>query len=485
MYSSSSRTFTVTKFLLTKIGGLYPQYRRPLQTFLDRGIQDHVLDVVKGRSKITPAGLAFITDHFLSVNARAESNPLTPEDQSPLEVEIPHGWAADRYLFELVIESVDPTGLMTLVQHVLGYTDHATPLADDTFDPTTKFYINSIHSQSKFLRHESLGLVPDWRMLDSSQLLRNFAFENMGAEQQLYTLCPSSILDTIETQQMFPMEETFVVDARVRVTANAQRSKRSHASPAHYLSELLDTYMNCLTYDAENANESTAAIVRSGSIQEDPFLDALRRQPSAVTGEFVLADLRVLTADNVHPEIDLMDGKLPTFLETEKWDTSSMNVRWATAITQALPAFMVDHDLRTFCFSASNMDAVASEGKPVWFQPFNVSRFGDQPVDGKLIEAVAFQIEHVLLKGLSQGNRIGFNMIVTCDLADSTRVELVLNDSKETVFVSPTFADGLFSPLLTRDKGLLDANAHDVTQLLDRLAEQFEQDHDGNRPVHD
>jgi hypothetical protein len=87
------------------------------------------------------------------------------------------------------------------------------------------------------------------------------------------------------------------------------------------------------------------------------------------------------------------------------------------------------------------------------------------------LAAFSFAIEKTVLADLSHNNMIPFSLEMSCNLMSDSTINLAVNGSSFTLFVSPCFCDGLMSPLVTADKSRLNLLAKDISAVVDYLGD--------------
>lgn len=123
----------------------------------------------------------------------------------------------------------------------------------------------------------------------------------------------------------------------------------------------------------------------------------------------------------------------------------------SSLLGQVIPSIMMDTFLRQVKITMTN-----------GVGPYNYSIFVDPNGSRSMLDHVDMK-PHVLelerrlatdaLNSITRGNQIPFRIVMSADLSGDTVVDIALNgETQMTRFIIPTFADSLFSPVITRDE---------------------------------
>lgn len=472
----SQRDFKIVKFELTPTGTYNPQYRRPYKSNLTAESLAAIKEAIAGKTNIVAGALAGVVSQFLQVSRAPESDLGGLGD--PKEVTIPHGWDAPRWRYELVIESVDRTGLLSLRQFIMGYTDHMRPtLEGKPFDPAIRFFINSITTTRSFLQSTPTGMKENVSVINAAQVMANHGYSGYQGKERLFMMRPENVFDQIDTQRLLGLvDERQVIDARSILTGNVTMSNYKNAIAPVFMAESLDAYLQCSRNESYTGStesyvlDSARATVESEPVSSDPFLVFLRDlEGNQSNGTFLLQDLKQIDPA-IEPTLLRLEEEPHAAGETSDWGGSSLNTVWAATLCQAVPAYLAQHGLKRFVFSAGNLNMPTEHAVfPVTAKTVT----GDTP-SHETVLALTSQMREELFKHLSQNGMISYQLTMACDVTGDTRFRLMVENDFQ-YWCAPTFASALTSPVVTADKMTLDSLAHDVDAVIIEIGESIEE----------
>ena len=459
----------VLNLAVQETGTYNKQYIRPWTTH----VSGHALDDIQRRveslngNPITGMTLAGISSGILSYSA------------SPLgEVLVPNGMSERRLRFVLEVEIIARLG-PPFRYSFQGYTSHCGITVNNAIDPSMVFYINS------FTR---LGRVQDKSVLgyrdivtDSAHIL-NTDPEARDIISSAYKMRPYDLFGGIQASML---EEGYsssgklqqLTDTRRCIGHEALKSNRSNGIGSLYLAKVLDSYkgsMDMLDFGQHERDIYGRGrdLVHEGEISENEFFRAL----AGVTGfgnstSFQIGDLIQIDpmASNVVKYLRMGPvqlSKLHSAGQTSYWNGANRETQVATALSNAIPAIMMDLGLCQMYFTASNH----SGGGNIDIALLNYGSFSSSDLRENF-EIFKRRVTKEVLFDISIGNQIVFNIDMNCDLYGETTIGLTLDSGGLEVFTVPQYCDALQTPVLTPSRENYNDLVNDIGGMMGAISE--------------
>lgn len=449
------------KSLLIRDTGIYHnQYLRPFQTETN----STVAEFVRNHNPLVPVdanAVAGIANQF-----------ITPHAQPGAEVSIANGFGEKRFRFMMEVETTTGSGFFTTTELIMGYTDYqGASFLNQThglIDPQMTFYINSVtrlRVQQTQQGTQNLTVLNNNLLLAPQEAPEQF-FNPMVPVQQLHNMLPSKLAANLAMKQWDYGAE--LVDTGLNVNS-PMISSRANNNSAQYLGRTLSSYQKSMVnpdYDSGDSYRallnSTANRLQEAQFSDAGFLPALSSIYNQLSNVFTYRDLQTMdpNIDNV-VEIRLAVDTMNYREFTDPTTGADISTRFALVLNNSLPGMMMDHTITWLKFRASNRTI---NGQPYVHMDMPRSFVSvDLSVPMQIIQD---RILVEVLNSVSANNQIEYDIMVECNIAGDTKIDISINGSPYTPFVFPTFSDALFSPMLTR-------NIHDVNTMLGNLNDIF------------
>lgn len=458
------KNIKIVNFIVQETGTYDQQWKRPFVSGLNQGTFNDILNTVNNTKAITPAALTGVANQFLQPSAAPESHIL-----------IPNGWGERRLRFFLEVMTESQMGSLQ-TEYVVGYTDYAGMDNFSRLDPNMRFFINAVNVTRTTYQHTPLGNQVYQNVIDSSHVLVNDQYTGINNNRQMYSMRPEEIYTQMESGDMAAEVGTDdFKDARLLVTHNPIKSKRTNAIAPVYVSKILDSYLKTRMAEETGGSriellESARATVRSDSVQSDPFISFIRSRGDGSGNSFSFNDLIALDPTIVGREkvLSLTHTTRATVHQagsTCNWAAANGETVFATCIAQSLPGYMLDHCINNIIIRATNN----SIGSQIALTVDMVKSFMKGIDITQFVQSLCFKLENELLKDLSYNNQMGFTVEIRCDLLGETWINLSINSGPFVMYVTPSFCDALMTPITTANKGQLASIAGDFDNLLNSM----------------
>lgn len=376
---------------------------------------------------------------------------------------IPNGWNTQRLRFLLETES--QIGSMTICSFIQGFSEYHDPTMSGLIDPNMVFYVNSITNVKKYLD-------PVTGMLTCSPYTNYNVISDVNGENSLDSLernpsvvtRPYDVMSDIVINSRYGvsngMMNNVVSDINRIKPTSFIASRKANNNPLSYLSKSITSMIasssdmsSDIGYDQSDVVERAALIAGEPKMETCGLLTALSR----LTGElsvtsFTLAQLTILDPGlESSGKVKLINNSLTvptfqTFLDSN--DTASaiqptdLNLK-ATLISNIVPSIMLDNLLTDIGFSISN-----TSGEPILLIT-NANSFIEGIDITNYVESFKFKFLTTVFPILSNQNLSSIELHVTCDILGDINIGLNLDNSGLYVFRFPTFADSLYTPVIS------------------------------------
>ena len=464
------KSIEIVRVIMQETGTYNTMWRRPFESNLNGNIQKTILENCEKAGRITPGLLTGVAGQFVMPSA-------TPERP----VNIVNGWDTRRFKFFMEVRSTSHMGTI-ITEFITGYTDQMGASVFGSLDPNMTFYINTVNMAKNAVRTTPLGTQNIQSIVDCSHLLYQNDYQGVHGLNNSHKMRPEDVFVTMQNVELENASNTYggqadFVDTRTHLTKKPIKATRRFNSSPIFVSSVLDSYVQTKRQalggqsDLE-ITDTAAASVASARVNEDPFLTMLRNRTGIDGSSFTVRDLL-----NIDPTVEsrivitqlnnALRATLPVAGQTQGWQTADFETQFATALSQAVPGYMLDNCLQSVKFRATNMEmgggiTVILVDYGSLLQGIDISPY---------LAAFSFSLEKTVLADLTQNNMIPFTLEMTCNLISDSVINLSINGSPFVPYVVPCFCDNLMSPLVTADKGRLNTLAKDIANVVDYLGD--------------
>lgn len=465
----------ITFLALLDTGTYDAMYLRPYE-LLDshRGLENVKQATAQG-ARLTASALSGVAGSI-----------LRPKADHIGQVSIPNGWNQKRFRFFMEIKTSDLTGC-DAIQYLTGFTDHPGISHGQNIDPNMRFYVSSSIRMKSLLVPTNVGNVQQLSVADSYQVIgrpSTSAYNIGGPLNSLSLQRPEDICSAVQVQQYRRAVQDFY-DPRMGVggTEPIKTSSRKNNVAPCYLSEILQAGVQAMNASGETATESeiwgtAGGYVREVTVPQDPALFDLQRKTSFAEGEsFTYGELKYLCAhlDSVTkyilpPKMSQQSAINLPFVDTytagqnDGWGGSNAQTVWASILSNAVPTLMIESMIKEVAFTVHNHTLNNDvDMKFGYCVPLGKNLNGVQ-----LAENFKFRMIREIIRDVVAGSPQNFEITGTFDIMGESRLMIRLGNDRPMPFATPTFADNLFSPIMTLGQ-------KDVTTMADKL--EFFVDH--------
>lgn len=388
---------------------------------------------------------------------------LTPMPTN--KANIPNGWNTRRIRFIMEVET-DFNGA-TQVSYIQGFSDYLDTSISGFLDPNIVFHINSITVVTKTFDPSSgrwlvmprvnYNVISD--LAAGGKVSPRYVMESPDNLTSIAR--PTDIMQSLYTIEHVGHNGGKVIDTSGFVGVNSYASARNNSDPLTYFTKTLNGFIDARS-NVSSITADTTAMFRAGTsssylTEDTPINNPFIRAIYNVTGEieptsFTLGTLKLIdpNSENVNRFITRSETPINTTVDmlstADTADTlnPTKEVIKATIIANAINSILVTNMLSKLSVSFSNL-----KGPNAIVTITDINSFIDGVDLQRECGCVTNHIKSVLMPVLTDNNQTLIEAFVTTDILGDTSVGISVNMGSVVVFRFPTFADSLYSPVVT------------------------------------
>ena len=441
------KNLAITKLVIISTGTYNEQYIRPYSMDVRGDSLDLVKSVIDGSSVITSSMLSGISNQILRPSAQVERN-----------VAVNNGWNERRLRFMMQIQY--ERGGFTMFDIVLGYTEYSGVTMNGAIDPNMRFYVNSIINQRSTLVSTPTGMQNQVVTADACHVLMDNVTQNVyqNNETLTYHMRPEDLYKVMDTASDIPSEMMDgVMDFRLITKNDPSMSRRKNNIASYYTAQMLNGYRTGVVGQYGTTEESymnALGAVREQSIVQNAFLNKLFQLSGQHTSAFTMNDLMQIRPDimSVYKYVSLNEvqkmSQVHAAGSTAEWHSSDIETQYASIISQTVPALMMDYGFAQLRFVSTNQGVTAQPETSI----LHANSFSSIPLVAQS-EALKQRIDTELIRDLTYNNQISYSLTGSFDLLGESMISLSMNGGPIIDYTVPSFADALFSPVITANAG--------------------------------
>lgn len=481
MITQPNMKVRVNKLLVIATGTYNDQFYRPFRAYLDGGLESELAERLNPHAPYSSNTFSGIATRFIK------------PDSSPHGVlNIDGGWNKPRMRWIAELEWIDSLGATT-IQILTGYTSSEIDLSyANTLDPNLEFFVNNSFMFRVMLTPTPQGTVRHITPISGGQIFINPHYAGIAGQQEL-------LMRPIDIAQISAVNHEILgygLDADVHisgsmVTNQAKLSRRSNASPATYMSRLLEShrrsYMTNQSQGGDATNIATDTInnAREHNITTDYFLNAI----SNLNGSSILVnhfnlnlimqlDPSLRTEDRIRVYRNESVGQKGSTLDIHQPHQTGNSTQWygsdaltqaAATLAHAIPGIMAECTLSTITFMSNNYEGMV---KGFVSAIPHASGFLPDMDLRSFLETFRVRVEDELLFNLSHAHQRSLNVQVYSDILGDTRINLTL-DNESGYYVTPTFCDSTFTPIKAYDQQHVFDLGHSFRRAMDITEDHY------------
>lgn len=471
--------FKVRKLVFFYAGVAQEQVVRPFQTRFDQGIGQLAMEATNQGTNLTSGAFNAIASTIIQPKGQHEGLALAP-----------NGWQQPRLSFLMEVETVNTYSNVGQVMALSGYTDHVGAVhvnGQDKLDERMRLYFNNCVRMSIIQVPTAQGVGQRLQSRLSEQILRPTLTRNSGTIGNEYTMRPTDVVSA-GASAAIEMEANIAVDNYTTgfINEGIKLASRSDMIGANFLSRSVNAWVAATNKSDDLHTHADIASMAAGDLnnlllEQNRFFSMLSNQFDFNNHEFAGSisygelcrldpntDLLVQVIIPAPPKRQLQVNEV---VNSNSWGGSDNETIAANIITQALPTIMSRFMLGRMTFTMTN-DTVTGEPAFEWT---NLVGFTDGLDVRPHVVAIQHMLVNTILGPISFQGQISASVTVDCWLYANTTIMVSIQGSPVATFVSPTYADQLFSPMFTHNFTTVLEMGSDVVNLANELSsQQFE-----------
>lgn len=477
-YRNSGRElpFVVEEMYFVETGTFGDQFLRPYRSHMSESTRDEYLDAVADDSRVSNKMLAGIASKI--IKPTTEAGPV---------IDIANGWGERRYMFHIKLRVGEHLN-GGIYQYITGYTDYTEPSFNKSLDPRMRLYFNnSVTANIKDVRGPN-GISRQGVVRDASHIIIPPSVIGNGPEldrryDEVELMSPAHVMGALMTNTS-PVATT---DMRVGLKRNeVTKVKRDRGVATTFLTDSINGLVTAkLEMDSQNHWDENMG---SGFISEDQRLygeaGVRCREPSIVQDKWLawlddstgfqydrfisygelcqkisyLDDLvRVHGIGGVHQESRVSERG-----QYENWNTSNMETVIATAFAYSVPAMMMELTLTRAVIILTNLTTDSKIDVDVK----DIASFAEGVDLSRYIDRLTDRLVDELFIDLSHNGEVALWVELEVDVEYGTFIAVRYDGGPAIEYSMPTFADALYSPIVTHRRQNLD----DIASHVDYMA---------------
>ena len=465
----------VNRLTIQETGTYNQQYLRPWQTCVDYQVQNAVSQLVGGMQSnhLRPEAVSPLANAFLQKQASPQGT-----------INVPNGWNERRIRFMLEVQYEFQVG-GTNKTYFLGYTDHPGVSMQGSVDPRMVFYVNSYVCTRVLESLTPMGMMTMESAYDSKQILHGATDRSISNPSSTFGMRPQDLYryfnNDLELLNIGAgMEGAKMFDTRVNISPNGSLADRRNNIPSHYSCNVFNNLLS--VSDRLNMGENQPAMINNvirgmecntDSLTQQPLFAALTncRDNFRVGASFTFTELERVDP-NLHNVTNyiVMDSHGRAGIhhagQTSGWQGTDIVTRAAATLAHSVPALMMENMITRIVMKSSNYEI----GGRMTTQIIHGNGFSNCDMRANY-DSFRNNFEALVLSQLTYNNSLTYALEMNVDLLGESWIKITIDNSPVVDYVTPSFADSLFSPLVSDNANSVAEVANDFKVLYDTITE--------------
>lgn len=487
----------IGNLVLVQSGTYQEQHVRPFQMNVSTDVINQLHQVTRGGMNLGVSAVQDIAGSIVQPAAMTEGLVNICGD----------GWRSRRFRGFLRVHEQHPLIKDTSTQRIFFiYTDQCDVSYTDRLDPQMRVYFNSETVIAEQVKNTPMGLQKTAKVVSANQIVT--PVDMMAGNNGLFSTAASHL---IRPEDVFSIGHTQAIvqrlqdSGRFQGTINRmhdhrtmvgecgayQYSHRQDTSPVRYVSNALgafqhsvreadmlsdDNFGNAAANSKEHLYGEAQSYAANQNIHSNSFLAILKERAGYMERGYVTWG----ELCGLFPELVQQHGcaqwamdngqsmRKVNFAESSMhFHGADMTSIAAATLAQTIPSLMMDTFLRHVSFAVTNGDMPGT-------YRFEFHGEGIKSImEGVDMRGYLIEFERRLatdaLNTISMNNQMSFQLSMSSDLAGDSVIDISLNGEQVVRFVAPTFTDGLFTPVITRDAAKANKISNDMLYLVSEV----------------
>lgn len=473
--------FTIEDLIYIPMGNYVPMFNRPYIVNATGSAVDTISERMRNcmSGKVTPNIVSGIASDIIQPSAIGYGTIINND------------WVSNKkYIFLLKIKSIDATGV-EINSYIQGYTDYDGITNSGHIDTNLNHYINIVIETSIMTVNTPLGVIRKEKLYKIYNVFFN------GGYEEVYTQRPSDVLENINISNL----SNFIRDPGMNIKymgnyinsidTKAISSSVNNNITTEYLSNIInagilsqkdkDVFINSYEITGEN---SPSVIAPEPNIYDNRFLKFISRMAGFKTVREVFKFQVLMNIDptiyNRFKVINITKNYIdPTISNTPEvgdyWNGQDPVTIKAYSLIENSVSMVTKYGFNKMFFIASNMSNPIGNVDVV-ITNFNSFINLDEQEFNYLLELFKEKFVTEIFLNETNAGIIPMHMECYIDLLGTSKINLSFAGYPQNWYTIPTFANSIFSPVVTIDKNSMDYTSQQLANVIDSLSFKFEQD---------
>lgn len=472
----------IERLLLQETGTYNDQYIRPYETTMDGNVQNAIINTVSNMD--TP-----VLDPFVFSNV---ANSFIKRQAAPeAKAGIANGWNQRRIRFMLVVSYDFHTG-GNKREYIMGYTDFNGITTAGALAPDMVFHINSNVSTRTLVMQTPMGLQEVENIIDSNQYLQSATEPSIYNPNKVFSLRPSELYLYMGDPLTYNGMQAGDGDFRTVINKSGSIVNRSLNTPSNYTTQVVNNVFHQANRNADGISKSKALEYARASdyssvsgesdynnnramAWNNPFISAISsvRGNVPMTNTFTYKDLIAIDPNvNAVTQYAALDVRKMSQVhvagQTSDWHGSDISTKVAASLSHSVPALLMECLITKIFFKSTNHHI---NGQMVT-QVIHGNSFSKMDMTLHY-ERFKQAFETLVLNEITYNNSLSYAIEMNVDLLGETWIKISIDNKGTYEYVTPSFSDGLFAPMITSNFNKLAEIGNDFSVLYDTVVEGF------------
>lgn len=491
----------IGNLVLVQSGRYQEQHMRPFNMNVTDQAITQLQNVTRGGLNLGVSAVQDIAGQIVAPSAQTEGVVGIADAGSH------DGWAALRFRGFCRVHEEHAIMKGTSTQRIFYiYTDKCDASYSGILDPNMRVYFNSETVITEQMQNTAMGPQKFCKVQSANQIVT--PIDMAGGGNGLFSAASSHL---IRPEDIFAIGQTGAIVDRLQKTGRFQGninrmhdhrtmvgecgayqySHRQDTSPVRYVSNTLSAFQHSvreadmlsddrLGNSASMSNEhlygEAQAHASNSNIHQNAFLAILKERANYMERGFVTwGELCMIFPELVQQhgcaQWRMDDGssqrRINMVQDSNHFHGADNTSIAASMLGQAIPSLMMDTFLRHVSFAVTNGPAPGT---------YRFEYHGDKVksiMEGVPMQPYLIEFERRLitdcLNTITYNNNIAFQLSMSSDLAGDSVIDISLQGESVVRWVVPTFTDGLFAPVITRDQNKANKISNDMLYLVSEV----------------
>lgn len=466
------------------------QYIRPFYGDASPRLLNALDDATEGGSDFSPSRLAGVAGHI-----------LRPSANTSLRAAITGGWGQQRMMFVMLC-NIRTTKTAQVLHEITGYTDHVgihSGLRGIDIDPHMTLHFTSVTRIGRTYANTPTG--NGWlTSINKSNLIigkqSNPDFTRARGGQGTLTARPEDLFTRNGTNSIFAEQVKRAGGSDMRggfanhgmkfsnILNNGSTRFMNRSLTALFAADRGDSLDDPYGQDRDLGKiwKEARGKVREDAITSDPIMEELSQDTNILHDNFITYG-ELMQMD---PEFAWDD--VPVYLvekgmrksvrgDYRPWNGNDNVDIAAKMLVDALPMYLISHQMAHVAFSASNISTLGE----IIAVATNASPMMEGPNLREVVPTLMARLEAEILRDILPWPDCSLELEVDTSIAGETYIKISLDRQDFEEFVFPVFSQALVAPVVVENTEFMDNLSLTLSQIGDSLGSQYNND-DSDRP---